>query len=270
VKKLDFRGSWALVTGASSGLGAEFARQLAHQGTNLILTARSAGKLQRLAEDLARVNGVSTHAIPADLSAQGGVQGLLSAVDALGVSVLHVINNAGFGSTGSFVNADPEQELRMVRLNCESVVAIARHFLPHLVARGTGGLLQVASTSAYQPTPYMATYGASKAFVLSFTLSLAEEARGSGVRILALCPGPVPTGFQEAAGIHGTSAMLKIARLEAPTVVETALAAYRSGRDVAVPGAFNTLQTAAVKLIPRGVVLRAARWAMHGLGRADT
>lgn len=270
MKKLDFKGSWALVTGASSGLGAEFARQLAHLGTNLILTARSGPKLERFASDLARVNGVSTHAIAADLAAEGGTQALLAAVDALGVPVLHVINNAGFGSTGAFVNADPEHEQRMVRLNCEAVVGVARHFLPKLVARGAGGLLHVASTAAYQPTPYMATYGASKAFVLSFTLSLAEELRGSGVRVLTLCPGPVPTGFQQAAGMHGESAIVRVAQLEAPSVVESALAAYRERRDVAVPGALNALRTAAVRVMPRGVVLRATRWAMHSIGRAES
>ncbi len=270
MKKLDFRGSWALVTGASSGLGAEFARQLAHLGTNLVLTARSEAKLERFAADLARVNGVSTHAIAVDLAAEGGAQKLLAAVDALGVPLLHVINNAGFGSTGAFVNSDPEHELRMVRLNCEAVAAVTRHFLPKFVASRAGGLLNVASTAAYQPTPYMATYGASKAFVLSFTLSLAEELRGSGVRVLALCPGPVPTGFQQAAGMHGDGAIVRVAQLEAPSVVETALAAYAEGRDVAVPGALNALRTAAVKVMPRGVVLRAARWAMHSLGRTES
>ena len=264
--KLGFRGSWAFVTGASSGLGAEFARQLAHQGANLVLSSRNEQKLRRVAEDLARVNGVTTHAIAADLGVPGGAGQLLTALDALDLPILHVVNNAGFGSVGPFANSEPEREERMVRVNVESVVSIARYFLPRLLARGQGGLIQVASTSAFQPTPLMATYGASKAFVLSFSLSIAEEARGSGVRVMALCPGPVPTGFQEAAGIHPSS-LLKFAKLDAADVVETALDGYKAGRTVVVPGTVNSLQTAAVKVLPREVVVRAARWAMQGLGR---
>jgi short-subunit dehydrogenase len=267
VKKPVFAGTWALVTGASSGLGAEFARQLGERGANLILTARSGDKLERIAADLARVNGVETRVIVADLSAPGGARSLCDQVEARGVYVSHVVNNAGFGSTGAFTNSDPETEARMVRLNSEAVVLIARHFLPKLLARGEGGLIQVASTSSYQPTPFMATYGATKAFVLSFSLSLAEEARASGVRVMALCPGPVPTGFQAAAGIH-PSGLLKLTRLDANTVVKAALAGYAAGTDVVIPGALNSLQTTAVKVLPRGLVLRAARWAMQGLGRA--
>jgi len=264
--KFSFRGSWALVTGASSGLGAEFARQLAHQGTNLVLTSRNEVKLRRVAEDLARVNGVSTHAIAADLGVPGGARQLLDRLEALDLPILHVINNAGFGSAGPFANSDPEREERMVRVNVESVVSVARYFLPRLLTRGQGGLIQVASTSAFQPTPLMATYGATKAFVLSFSLSVAEELRGSGVRVTVLCPGPVPTGFQEAAGIHASS-LLRFAKLEPNDVVETALEGYRRGKTIVVPGAVNSVQTAAVRVLPRQVVVRAARWAMQGLGR---
>jgi short-subunit dehydrogenase len=155
----------------------------------------------------------------------------------------------------------------MVRVNAEAIVVIARHFLPRLLGRGEGGLIQVASTASFQPTPFMATYGATKAFVLSFTLSLAEEARGSGVRVMALCPGPVPTGFQQAAGIH-KSGLLKLTGLDAHSVVEAALAGYAAGRSLVVPGKLNSLQTTAVGVLPRGLVVRATRWAMQGLGRA--
>jgi short-subunit dehydrogenase len=267
VKKPVFAGTWALVTGASSGLGAEFAKQLAQRGTNLILTARSREKLTFLAEDLARVNGIESHTLVADLGVPGGSRALLQQVEALGVHVSHVVSNAGFGSTGPFASSDPETEERMVRLNAEAVVAIARHFLPRLLGRGDGGLIHVASTASYQPTPFMATYGATKAFVLSFTQSLAEETRGSGVRVMALCPGPVPTGFQQAAGIH-RSGLLKLTGLDAHTVVDAALAGYAAGRKVVIPGTLNSIQTTAVQVLPRGLVVRAARWAMQGLGRA--
>jgi short-subunit dehydrogenase len=267
VKKPEFRGTWALVTGASSGLGAEFAKQLAQRGTNLILSARSGEKLQRLAEDLSRVNGIASHALVADLGAPGGSRALLEQVESLGMHVSHVVNNAGFGSAGPFTSSDPQTEERMVRVNAEAIVVIARHFLPRLLGRGEGGLIQVASTASFQPTPFMATYGATKAFVLSFTLSLAEEARGSGVRVMALCPGPVPTGFQQAAGIH-SSGLLKLTGLDARTVVETALSGYAAGRSIVVPGKLNSIQTTAAGVLPRGLVVRAARWAMQGLGRA--
>src|SRR5690606_25917714 len=196
MKRIDYRGSWVLVTGASSGIGAAFARKLAHRGANLVLTARSAERLERLAADLSRINGIETRVVAADLGTPEGVRALLEGVDALGVPIEHVVNNAGFGSTGPFCTAQPETEQSMVCVNCQAVVAIARHFLPELVRRGRGGVINVASTSGYQPTPFMATYGATKAFVLSFSLALSEELRGSGVRMLALCPGPVPTRFQ--------------------------------------------------------------------------
>jgi short-subunit dehydrogenase len=267
MKKADFAGKWVLITGASSGLGEEFARQLAHRGANLILSARSEDKLRFFAEDLARVNGVSTHYVVADLSEPLGIKALIEAVDALGVSVSHLINDAGVGSTGPFAESDPDSEMRMVRLNCEAVMRLTRHFLPGMLARRDGGVIQVASTSAFQPTPFMSTYGATKAFVLSLSLALAEETRDSGVRVLAFCPGPVLTGFQRAAGIQ-KDGLVRMAKLEAPRVVKTALDAYDEGRIVVVPGALNAVQTVAVRVLPRSLVLRATRWTMQGLGRA--
>jgi short-subunit dehydrogenase len=267
MSKLSFSHSWVLITGASSGLGAEFAKQLGHRGANLILSARSVDKLGRLASDLAKVNGIETRVVVADLATPEGVDQLTADVDRLGVPLLHVINNAGFGSTGAFVTSNAETERRMLRLNAEAIVAVTRHFLPRLIARAEGGFIQVASTAGFQPTPFMATYGATKAFVLSFTLALAEELRGTGVRALGLCPGPVPTGFQQAAGIPA-SGLLKLSRLEAPEVVDTALGAYEDGRTLVVPGALNSVQTTAVKFLPRALVSRAARLAMRGLGRS--
>jgi uncharacterized protein len=267
LKKIQFSGAWALVTGASSGIGAEFARQLAHRGAHLILTARSEERLRRLADDLAKVNGVQTRVVVADLAATGGIDQLLAGVRAIGVPVEHVISNAGFGTVGPLTTSDAHAQREMVRVNVEAVTALAQHFVPELVRLGRGGLIQVASTAAYQPTPYMATYGATKAFVLNFSLALAEELHASGVRVLALCPGPVPTGFQRTAGIPKNS-LIRLTKVEAPAVVEAALDGYLDGKRVVIPGTLNGFQAAAVKLLPSAIVTRAARWTMRSLGRS--
>lgn len=266
MKPVNFGGSWVLITGASSGIGAAFAQSLAHRGANLILTARSSERLSSFADDLSKINGIETRIVPADLSSAEGVRSLLDGVTALNLPVEHVINNAGFGATGSSVTIDLDTQLRMLRLNVEALTAITRHFLPELLASGRGGIIHLASTAAFQPTPFMATYGASKAFVLSFSLALSEETRGTGTRVLALCPGPVPTGFQRAAGIPVVP-LMKLVRIDATRVVDRALVAYDSGRPLVVPGALNSLQITASKLLPRGVIARAARWTMRGLRR---
>jgi short-subunit dehydrogenase len=262
-----FSGTFALVTGASSGLGEEFARQLAHRGCNLVLSGRSREKLETLAADLARINGVATRVVTADLAQPGGAEQLALIVDDLGVTIDHLINNAGFGSAGNFVETDPQRQTTMVRVNCESIVCLSGHFLPGMVARNRGGIINVGSTSAYQPTPFMATYGASKAFVVSFSAALASELEKSDVRVLACCPGPVPTGFQAAAGMPEGS-ILNFAKLEPNDVVQSTLDAYAAGRVVYVPGAVNAVQTTLSKMLPRAVVVRAAKYTMRKLGRA--
>ena len=262
-----FSGTYALVTGASSGLGEEFARQLAHRGCNLVLTGRSREKLETLGSDLARINGVATRVVTADLAQPGGAEQLALIVDDLGVTIDHLLNNAGFGSAGNFAESDARRETSMVRVNVESVVCLSGHFLPGMVKRNRGGIINVGSTAAFQPTPYMATYAASKAFVVSFSAALASELEKSDVRVLACCPGPVPTGFQAAAGIPEGS-VLKFAKLEPNDVVQSTLEAYASGRVVYVPGKANSVQTTLSKLLPRALVVRAARYSMRRLGRA--
>ncbi len=268
-KRDVFSGTTALVTGASSGLGEEFARELARRHANLVLTARSREKLEQLAADLARVNGVTVQVIVQDLSEPDGALALVRELKARGIAVDHLINNAGFGTAGRFETMDVEREARMVRVNCESVVVLSRALLRGMLDRKVGGILNVASTAAHQPTPFMTTYGATKAFVLSFTLALSEELRGTGVRALALCPGPVPTGFQAAASIP-SGAVLSIAKLDAHTVVEKALDAYARHATLKTPGFVNGAQTLASKLLPRSVILRAARLTMTKLGRIAT
>jgi short-subunit dehydrogenase len=268
-KREVFSGTTALVTGASSGLGEEFARELGRRHCNLVLTARSRDKLEQLAADLARVNGVTVHVIVQDLSVADGALTLAKELKARGLVVDHLINNAGFGTAGRFETMDVEREASMVRVNCESIVVLSRSLLRGMLDRKRGGILNVASTAGHQPTPFMSTYGASKAFVLSFTLALAEELRGTGVHALALCPGPVPTGFQAAASIP-SGAVMSFAKLDAHTVVERALDAYARRHTLKTPGLVNGVQTLASKLLPRALIVRAARLTMTKLGRVTT
>jgi uncharacterized protein len=263
--KTSFSKSWVLVTGASSGLGAETARILARRGANLILTARSRDRLEDLANDLERVNGIEARVVPQDLSVHGGAARLLDAVAALGVEVEHLVNNAGFGSSGAFAEADPAREGAMVRLNAETIVTLTRGLLPRMLERRRGGVVNVASTASFQPVPYMATYGATKAFVVSFTLALATELEGTGVKAMALCPGPVRTGFQAAAGIPRPG--LSAAELSAAKTVERGLAAYERGERLFVPGLVNAAQRLGTAVLPNRVLTWAAARAMKKWGR---
>ncbi len=260
-----FSGRWALVTGASSGLGTEMARSLARRGANLILTARSESRLEEIASDLGRVNGIAARAIPADLSEPGGAMRLLEQVAALGVPVNLLVNNAGFGSAGPLATREAEREAAMVRLNVEAVVSLTRGLLCPMLEARRGGVINVASTAGFQPVPYMATYAATKAFVLSFTLALATELEGSGVHAMAFCPGPVRTGFQAAAGLERPG--LGVAVLSATRTVEGALHAYERGRTLYVPGVVNAAQTLAARVVPRGVLSWATVRAMRRWGR---
>jgi len=184
----------ALVTGASSGIGEQFARQLAVRGWELVLVARRADRLEALAEDLP----TTAQAIPCDLATEAA--SLREKVAELGVDVDLLVNNAGFGTSGPFLDHDPARDAEQVRLNCEAIVTLAHDFLPPMVERGRGGIINVASTAGMQPLPYESVYAATKAFAISFTDALHTELRGSGVRVLAVNPGAMQTEFFDAAG----------------------------------------------------------------------
>src|SRR3954452_10635811 len=196
----------ALVTGASSGIGLELAKLAARDGHDLVLVARSADKLAGLAEELTSEHGVDVRQIVADLAEPGGVRTVLERLGGTHVDVL--VNNAGVGGQGRFaVERDLADDLAMIQLNVSALVELTGHLLPPMVERGRGAVLNLASTAGFTPGPLQAVYFASKAFVRSFSEALTEECRNTGVRVTALCPGPVDTGFAAASGLEGTLLM---------------------------------------------------------------
>jgi short-subunit dehydrogenase len=260
-----FRGRWALITGASSGLGEEFAKQLARMGCHLVLTSRSRERLLVLGAQLGEAHSVQCRVIDADLASEAGMASLLEQLDSLGVEIDHVIANAGFGAWGPFDEAELESQTQMVRVNCESLVALVHRTLAPMIARRFGGVILVASTASFQPIPRFAVYAATKAFVRSFGEALAEETRSKGVHVSVLCPGPVPTGFQARAGTHITR-MQRASVWSSEQTVEHALREYAAKRGVIVPGVANQLGAILGSYVPRRVMLPLLRQMMRSRG----
>ena len=190
----------ALITGASTGIGAEFARQFAARGHDLVVVARSAEKLEDLAARLRGAHGVEVTVLAMDLSLPTAAGELWQQTDRLGLEIAVLVNNAGFGTHGDIADADPQRLEEAIELNCRTMVGTTARYLPQMRARGAGTVINVASTAAFQPLPKMAVYGATKAFVLSFTEAVWAEERKHGVRVLAVCPGMTDTAFFELAG----------------------------------------------------------------------
>ncbi|MBZ9714367.1 SDR family NAD(P)-dependent oxidoreductase [Deinococcus multiflagellatus] len=247
----------ALVTGASSGIGEHLARQLAARGAPLVLVARSAERLQALAQELQARHGVPVHVLPADLAQPGAAQRLTDELHARGLYPEILVNNAGLGTFDEFLQQTPEAISGLIALNITALTELTRLLAPHMVAQGRGRILNVASTAAFQPGPLMAAYYASKAYVLSLSEALNEEFRAHGVSVTALCPGPVETGFQAASGL-GRSQLLqgpvRLAMLSAEQVARAGIDAMLRGQAVVIPGRINQLQIAALRLLPRAVV----------------
>lgn len=262
-----FAGSWALVTGASSGLGEEFAKQLAARGANLVLTARGGARIEALAAALQTAHAIEARVLVADLATDAGLATLLRAIDATGVAIDHVIANAGYGTFGELAGQSPDSQLEMIRLNCASLVGVVHHFLPGQLARRRGGALLVASTASFQPTPLFATYGATKHFVRAFGEGLAEEVRPGGVTISVLCPGPVPTGFQSRAGSIIAPAQASSV-VSSEETVRQGLDAYARGTVVFVPGGMNRVLRAMSSLLPNRIVAPMTLRMMRGKERA--
>jgi uncharacterized protein len=220
----------ALVTGASSGIGAEFAKQLSAQGYEVILVARRGDRLARLADALAG----AAHVIECDLAKDAA--SLQSKVQASGLEIDVLVNNAGFGTYGRFAEIDAARQAEEVRVNCEALVTLTHAFLPGMLRRRRGGVITVASTAGMQPLPYEATYSATKAFARALSDALATELRGSGVRVLCVNPGPVPTEWQQVAGHEPGYSPPVPGKISAEQVARESLRAFDRGRRTLIPG----------------------------------
>jgi uncharacterized protein len=250
----------SLITGASSGIGAAFARKLAARGRNVLLVARSEDKLITLCNELGRVSGVRAHYLALDLIQPESPAQLFEETQRRELVIDMLVNNAGFGSMGEFAKLDPARELEMIDLNVKSLVELTHRFLQPMRERKQGTIINVASTAAFQPVPYMATYAATKAFVLSFSQALWEENRRLGVHVMALCPGVTDTNFF-AASKMGRPPMRTIQTAE--EVVETALRALRRQKPSVISGWTNWLAVEAERLVPRSFVTKIAGKALR-------
>jgi len=244
----------ALVTGASAGIGREFARQLAARGHGLLLVARRTDRLNELAREIEAAHSIRPHVLPADLAEPGAPEAVLAFAREHDLDINILVNNAGFGARGRFAELECPNQLNMIGVNVTALVHLTRLVLPAMLERGKGRVLNVASTAAFVPGPYMAVYYASKAFVLSFSEALLEETRGSGVTVSCLCPGPVATEFGEISGLASSRVFDHPVPVE--PVVGAAIRGMERGKDRIVPGLMLRISTFFLRLTPRGVPRR--------------
>jgi short-subunit dehydrogenase len=248
----------ALITGASAGIGYEFGLQLSDRIYDLILVARRRDRLDELAAKIKALHGVRVEVIVADLSVAGTVDAIVAEVARLGMSVDLLVNNAGFGTHGRFETLATDRERDEVAVNVVALVALTHAFVPGMLERKTGGVINVASTASFQPVPYMSVYGATKAFVRSFSEALHEEFRGRGVKVLALCPGPTATEFFNA-DVATVPGPMRTSR----DVVKTGLAAFDAGKPMIIDGASNKILAFFSGLLPRTWATRIAAMLMR-------
>ena len=241
-----------LITGASAGLGAEFARQLSKRGQRLVLAARRKDRLDALSAEVRNARTVEI-----DLSEPGAAARLVADVEAAGETIETLINNAGFGLRGRFVDLDAAREREMIDLNCGALTDLCRAVVPGMIKRRRGAILNVASTAAFQPGPKMAVYFATKAYVLSFTEALPEELKPHGIKVSALCPGPTRTEFGDVAGIK-TLGQFERLSMDAGPVVRAGLEGLDANKAVVIPGATNKIGAWSTRFAPRSVVRRIA------------
>jgi hypothetical protein len=245
-----------LITGASAGIGTELARQLAARGHNVTLVARREDRLAELAEKLRLANGIVADMHPCDLGDDAARAAVVKALQTGEKQVAAVCNNAGYGSFGKFYELDLEREVAMVRLNVLALHELTGTFLPDMVRRGSGAILNVASVAAFQPLPLNATYAATKAFVHSFSEAVHSEISGTGVSVTSLCPGFTKTEFEQAAGAEDAAAKLPgFTWMESEDVARQAVEGMLAGKRTIVPGAINKAVSTSGRFIPRTVLL---------------
>ncbi len=251
-----------LITGASSGIGRELALLFAANKSNLVLVARSKSKLDDLAQEVQTRHGVRVDVFQKDLSESRAAASLEADLRAAGVAVDVLVNNAGFGVHGAFAELDLERQSQVIQLNVTALTELCRLLLPAMLQRRRGGILNVASTAAFQPGPYMAVYYATKSYVLSFTEALAEELSGEPVTVTCLCPGPTRTGFAAEAEMESTPLFEKFA-MEVPEVARQGYEGFRAGKRVVVVGLSNKLAAFSTRFAPRRVATKLVR-SLHG------
>jgi short-subunit dehydrogenase len=257
---MDSKTQSALITGASGGIGYELAKLFARDHCNLVLVARSAHKLNQVAAELQTQFGVTVNAIALDLCAAPAPKFLFDQLQREGVAVDILVNNAGFGGFGEFAGMAEEEILGQIQLNITALTYLTRLFLPGMVARRSGKIMNVASTAAFQPGPLMAVYYATKAYVLSFSEALANEVAGSGVVVSCFCPGATDTGFQKRAGIENSRLFKKIGAMSVETVARDGYRGLMAGRTVVISGLQNWLVAESVRFAPRKLVTAMSRW----------
>lgn len=251
----DLRGRTALITGASSGLGVEFARSLAARGVHLVITARREARLQALAAELRAAHGISVSVIAVDLTAPGAVEQLVAATDGKQVPIDILINNAGFGTREHFTGIPWERTRAQLQLNVLTVSELTTRFIPPMVARGRGHILHVSSIQGYMSVPGYTTYAASKAYVRHFSEALSYELRGTGVSVTCTCPGGTATEFFSVAGHEIKGALSAFVSSPAPVAAQSLNALFR-GRATFIPGLMNRLMVRVLRALPRSLHLR--------------
>ena len=252
----DFKGKWALVTGASAGIGVALARELARQGAKLILTARRVERLEALAAELT-AQGTEVRIVPADLTDRSAPQAIYDATAGVGLAVEILINNAGLGHYGEFASIELTQELTQIRVNCEAVVHLSRLFLPAMVERRRGWVMVVSSVASYQPVPFLTTYAATKGFDRYFALALAEEVAPFGVNVSALCPGPTESEFFAVSRVDqdpGALAMGNRFRQSAEEVARAGLEGLACGKRTVIPYFGAKMTALAVRFLPASFI----------------
>jgi short-subunit dehydrogenase len=258
----SLKGIRALVTGASSGIGRDIARELAALGADLVIAARGHDALVELKRELESAHNVAVAVVPQDLALPGSPEALFQKIAALRLPIDILVNNAGYGIHQYFADIPWEREAEMIRLLVDNLTQTTKLFLPPMIERGRGWILHTSSVGAFQPTPTYATYSACKSYVMSFSIAIRHELSGTGVRVSVLCPGVTDTGFQKTAGHEKASAFMKASGMTSARVARIAVRGMLRGKALIVPGLFNKVNALLTRFIPRSLAASIASGAM--------